>query len=136
MRARRCGVKRVCVCVCVCHTCVCVSVCVYLCDRIFLFSYIIVNNVDYRLVFLCVALILDSQHVLIRTGLFKIYQVLILTSLYLVYPWAYSELIPGVPIQVLGDIALHIVAMFCLARVYCLLLRFNKDRKLDQKTYK
>jgi len=100
---------------------------------IFLFSYIITNNVDYRLIFLCTALILDSEHVLNKTRLFKIYQVLILASLYFVYPWGYTELISGVPIQVLGDIALHIVAMFCLARVLYLLLQFKNDIRLEYK---
>ncbi len=107
-----------------------VSIVFYL---IFLFSYMVVNNVDYRLIFLCTALILDSEHVLNKTGLFKIYQVLIVVSLYFVYPFGYSELPPGVPIQVLGDISLHIVAMFCLARVFYLLLQLKNDMKVEHK---
>ena len=100
---------------------------------IFLFSYMVVNNVDYRLIFLCAALILDSEHVLSKTGLFKIYQLLIAASLYFVYPFGYSELVPGAPVQVLGDISLHIVAMFCLARVFYLLLQLKNDMKVEYK---
>jgi len=98
---------------------------------IFIFSYTVVNNVDYRLTFLCVALILDVKHVLNKVNLFRLYLVLILSSLYFTYPWGYKELIPGLPIQVLGDLALHFVAMFCLTRVLYLLQQFKYDLNLE-----
>ena len=94
---------------------------------IFIFSYTVVNNVDYRLTFLCVALILDVKHVLNKAYLFRLYLVLILSSLYFTYSWGYKELVPGLPVQVFGDLTLHFVAMFCLTRVLYLLQQFKYD---------
>jgi len=94
---------------------------------VFIFAYISTSNVDYRLTFLGVAIALDSEHYISRGGLSRFFGCLAIVSLYLSYPMGYRELLPGIPLQAIGDIILHVVVFYCCVRAWALLRRLRMD---------
>lgn len=94
---------------------------------VFIFSYVTTSNVDYRLTFLGVAIVLDSLHLVSRSWMSRTLVFLAVTSLYMSYPMGYRELIPGIPLQAIGDIILHVVVVYCCVRAWALLRRLRMD---------
>lgn len=94
----------------------------------FVFSYILVNNVDYRLTFLIFAIFFDVNHYFERT---KIpFLVLFFVSIYASYPVANLKLMSILPVQVFGDITLHILVSYLLVRIVRMSFIILKDVKL------
>ena len=96
---------------------------------VFIFSYLSTSNVDYRLAFLGVGVILDFNHFIAKGFYNRAVLIFIFSSLFLVYQIGYSEIISGFPTQVLGDIALHLVVIYLGARSMFLI----KQLRIDQK---
>ena len=96
---------------------------------VFIFSYTITSNVDYRLTFLGIALIMDSNYYLLRSLITRIAFGLGIISLFMSYPLGYREIFSGLPLQTLGDLLLHFVVIFISARTWEIL----KQLKLDLK---
>ena len=94
---------------------------------VFIFSYVTTSNVDYRLTFLGVAIVLDSLHLVSRSWMSRTLVFLAVASLYMSYPMGYKELIPGIPLQAIGDIILHVVVVYCCVRAWALLRRLRMD---------
>jgi hypothetical protein len=101
-----------------------VAVVLYL---VFIFSYVTTSNVDYRLTFLGVAVIMDCQHYLSRSLFSRLMLILSIASLYISYPMGYRELIPGLSLQAIGDVVLHFVVAYCLARSWALFSSLRKS---------
>jgi len=99
---------------------------------VFIFSYITTSNVDYRLTFLGVAVVLDSGHLFSRSWTSRTLMILALASLYMSYPMGYRELIPGLPLQAVGDLILHVVVIYCCARTWSLFQRLRMDLSSNQ----
>jgi len=99
---------------------------------VFIFSYVTTSNVDYRLTFLGVAVVLDSGHFLSRSWTSRTLMILALASLYMSYPMGYRELIPGLPLQAVGDFILHVVMIYCCARTWSLFQRLRMDLLSNQ----
>ncbi len=97
---------------------------------VFIFSYLTTSNVDYRLAFLGVGVILDFTHFTTKSFYNRLALLLIFASLFLVYQVGYSEIFSGFPIQVLGDVALHLLVIYLGVRSMSLI----KQVKIDQKT--
>lgn len=96
---------------------------------VFIFSYLATSNVDYRLAFLGVGVILDFNHFIAKGFYNRAALIFIFSSLFLVYQTGYSEIISGFPTQVLGDIALHLVVIYLGVRSMFLI----KQLRIDQK---
>jgi hypothetical protein len=99
---------------------------------VFIFSYITTSNVDYRLTFLGAAIIMDSSHYLSRSLFSRLILFLAIVSLFLSYPMGYREIIPGLPLQAIGDLVLHFVVAYCLARSWALFSSLRKSLKEPQ----
>ena len=99
---------------------------------VFIFSYVTTSNVDYRLTFLGVAIVLDSLHLVSRSWMSRTLVFLAVASLYMSYPMGYKELIPGIPLQAIGDIILHVVVVYCCVRAWALLRRLRMDLEGNQ----
>lgn len=99
---------------------------------VFIFSYITTSNVDYRLTFLGVAVVLDSSHFLSRSWRSRTLLFMALASLYMSYPMGYKEIILGLPLQAVGDLILHIVIIYCCARTWSLFQRLRIDLSSNQ----
>jgi hypothetical protein len=99
---------------------------------VFLFSYITTSNVDYRLTFLGVAVVLDSGHFLSRSWTSRTLLFLAVASIYMSYPMGYRDLIPGIPLQAVGDLILHVVVIYCCTRTWSLFQRLRIDLSSDQ----
>ena len=94
---------------------------------VFIFSYITTSNVDYRLTFLGVAIIMDCSHYLSRSRFSRLILFLAVVSLFMSYPMGYREIIPGLPLQAIGDLVLHFVVAYCLARSWALVSSLRKS---------
>jgi len=99
---------------------------------VFIFSYITTSNVDYRLTFLGAAIIMDSSHYLSRSLFSRLILFLAIVSLFMSYPMGYREIIPGLPLQAIGDLVLHFVVAYCLARSWALFSSLRKSLKEPQ----
>ena len=100
----------------------------FVCYLVFVFSYILVNNVDYRLIFLMFAIYFDFNHYFQRA---KIpFLILFFVSIYASYPVANLKLMSIIPVQVFGDVALHILVSYLLVRIARMSLVILKDTKL------
>jgi hypothetical protein len=88
---------------------------------VYIFSYFAINNVDYRLLWLGIAIILDSQFYLQNSIQNKVLYSLILLSFFVVYPVGYHQIFGILPLQVIGDFTLHILTIIVTARLYLLL---------------
>ena len=97
---------------------------------VFMFSYLTTSNVDYRLAFLGVGIILDFNHFIAKGFYNRAVLIFIFSSLFFVYQFGYSEIISGFPTQVLGDIALHLVVIYLGARSMFLLKQLRIDHKI------
>lgn len=97
---------------------------------VFIFSYLTTSNVDYRLAFLGVAVVLDYKHFISKGLNNRAILLLIFTSLYLSWQIGYSEIFPGFPAAVLGDMALHLVVIYLGTRSIFLLKRIKLDQKI------
>lgn len=97
---------------------------------VFIFSYLTTSNVDYRLAFLGVGVILDFNHFITKSLYNRLALLLIFASLFLVYQVGYREIFSGFPIQVLGDVALHLLVIYLGVRSMSLI----KQVRIDQKT--
>lgn len=85
---------------------------------VFAFSYVVTANVDYRLVFLGLAVILDLRHYLEKALYRRNILFLAICSFYLSYPWGYYEFFKLFPVQTLGDALLHIVVAYSMVRIW------------------
>jgi hypothetical protein len=94
---------------------------------VFIFSYVTTSNVDYRLTFLGVAIIMDCSHYLSRSRFSRLILFLAVVSLFMSYPMGYREIIPGLPLQAIGDLVLHFVVAYCLARSWALVSSLRKS---------
>jgi hypothetical protein len=99
---------------------------------VFIFSYVTTSNVDYRLTFLGVAIIMDCSHYLSRSRFSRLLLYFAIVSLFMSYPMGYREIIPGLPLQALGDLVLHFVVAYCLARSWALFSSLRKSLKEPQ----
>jgi len=96
---------------------------------VFMFSYLTTSNVDYRLAFLGVGVILDFNHFIAKGFYNRAVLIFIFSSLFFVYQIGYSEIIPGFPTQVFGDIALHLVVIYLGARSMFMIKQIRIDQK-------
>jgi hypothetical protein len=99
---------------------------------VFIFSYITTSNVDYRLTFLGVAIIMDCSHYLSRSRFSRLILFLAVVSLFMSYPMGYREIFPGLPLQAIGDLVLHFVVAYCLARSWALVSSLRNSLKEPQ----
>jgi hypothetical protein len=97
---------------------------------VFTFSYLTTSNVDYRLAFLGVGIILDFNHFIAKGFYNRAVLIFIFSSLFFVYQIGYSEIISGFPTQVLGDIALHLAVIYLGARSMFLIKQLRIDQKI------
>ena len=94
----------------------------------FVFSYILVNNVDYRLTFLIFAIYFDFNHYFQRA---KIpFLILFFVSIYASYPVTNLKFMSIVPVQVFGDVSLHILVSYLIVRIARMSFVILKDVKL------
>lgn len=100
----------------------------YLFYLVFVFSYILVNNVDYRLTFLMFAIFFDVNHYFKPA---KIpFLILFFVSIYASYPVTNLKLMSMVPLQVFGDVTLHILVSYLLVRITRMSFVILKGTKL------
>lgn len=100
----------------------------FLCYLVFVFSYILVNNVDYRLTFLIFAIYFDFNHYFQRA---KIpFLILFFVSIYASYPVTNLKFMSIVPVQVFGDVTLHILVSYLIVRIARMSFVILKDAKL------
>ncbi len=100
----------------------------FLCYLVFVFSYILVNNVDYRLTFLIFAIYFDFNHYFQRA---KIpFLILFFVSIYASYPVTNLKFMSIVPVQVFGDVTLHILVSYLIVRIARMSFVILKDTKL------
>lgn len=101
---------------------------------IFLFSYIVTANVDYRLAFLGIAIILDLRHYSQGKIIARIFLMIIIASMLLVFPWQYGEFLDLVPVQTIGDLLLHIASAYILARLWVIYLT-RREKFISSKVH-
>lgn len=98
---------------------------------IFIFSYLTTSNVDYRLAFLGIGTILDLKYFISKSLYSRVVLLLMFFSLYFVYQVGYSEVFPGIPTQVIGDLTLHLVVTYLGARSIFLLKQLKSEDHLS-----